>query len=68
MKNSENQNKMSKNEMADYVKESNRKYDEMIKKKMDLEDSLKERNKKMKDLENKIEELNKKIEDLIKHS
>ncbi len=43
--------------MADYVREQNEKYNQLLKKKLDLEDLLEERNKRIKQLEDQLAEL-----------
>lgn len=66
--NLENTKKAHNKEMADYVKEQNQKYNDLLKKKLDLEDLLQEKDKRIAQLQKELEDLQKKyLDDLSKN-
>jgi chromosome segregation ATPase len=55
-------------EMSDYVREQNEKYNELLKKKLDLEDLLRERDATIAKLKKDLDDLNKKLMEDLKNN
>lgn len=67
LSNSELNKRNHQKELADYVKEQNEKYNELLKKKLDLEDKVDKKDSEIAILTKKLDDLNKKILDDLKN-